>query len=89
MLTLHLGPISSSYGSDGLAVPLTNATIGGYNWGVYKGSNGIQTATYSFVATETINSFSGDINDFLQYLVIDQSFDGSQYLVSVVAGTEA
>ncbi|KAK6391764.1 hypothetical protein LTR65_004258 [Meristemomyces frigidus] len=83
------GPIASSYDAAGDPVSIASTTVAGYTFDLYKGSNGIQTATYSFVATENITSFSGDINDFLTYLVSDQSFDDSQYLVSIGAGTEA
>ncbi|KAK5126163.1 hypothetical protein LTR08_005026 [Meristemomyces frigidus] len=83
------GPIASSYDAAGDPVSIASTTVAGYTFDLYKGSNGIQTATYSFVATQNITSFSGDINDFLTYLVSDQSFDSSQYLVSIGAGTEA
>jgi len=83
------GPIASSYDASGNPVSVASTTVAGYTFDLYKGTNGIQTATYSFVATENITSFSGDINDFLTYLVDSQSFDSSQYLVSIGAGTEA
>lgn len=69
--------------------PIATTTIAGIDFSLYKGSNGIQTNTFSFVASEETTSFSGDINDFLTYLVNNQGFDSSQYLVSVGAGTEA
>jgi xyloglucan-specific endo-beta-1,4-glucanase len=56
---------------------------------LYQGTNGIQKQTYSFIAASQVESFSGDINDFLTYLVKNQQFDDSQYLVSLGAGTEA
>lgn len=83
------GPIASSYDSAGNPVSIASTTVAGQTFDLYKGSNGIQTATYSFVATSNVTSFSGDVNDFLSYLVSDQSFDSSQYLVSIGAGTEA
>ncbi|KAK4891026.1 hypothetical protein LTR27_010357 [Elasticomyces elasticus] len=83
------GPIASSYDASGNPVAVASTTVAGHTFDLYKGTNGVQTATYSFVATENITSFSGDVNEFLTYLVDSQSFDRSQYLVSIGAGTEA
>lgn len=44
---------------------------------------------YSFVPLSEITNFSGDVKDFLDYLVSDQGLDESQYLISAGAGTEA
>jgi xyloglucan-specific endo-beta-1,4-glucanase len=43
---------------------------------------------YSYVPTSTINSFSGDVKAFFTYLISNQGFSSSQYLVSVGAGSE-
>lgn len=75
------GPISST-GST-VATP----TIAGSTWKLYSGPNG-DTTVYSFVASSEITSFSGDIKDFLAYLVDNESFPSSQYLTSIGAGTE-
>ncbi|KAK5679571.1 hypothetical protein LTS10_008392 [Elasticomyces elasticus] len=83
------GPIASSYDASGNPVAVASTTVAGHTFDLYKGTNGVQTATYSFVATENITSFSGDVNEFLTYLIDSQSFDSSQYLVSIGAGTEA
>ncbi|KAK5717401.1 hypothetical protein LTR15_009295 [Elasticomyces elasticus] len=83
------GPIASAYDASGNPVAVASTTVAGDTFDLYKGTNGVQTATYSFVATENITSFSGDVNEFLTYLVDSQSFDSSQYLVSIGAGTEA
>ncbi|KAF2771992.1 concanavalin A-like lectin/glucanase [Teratosphaeria nubilosa] len=82
------GPISLSYDAAGHAESIASTTIGGHSFAVYKGSNGAQTV-FSFVPSTNITSYSGDVRDFFTYLISSQSFDGSQYLVSVGAGTEA
>lgn len=43
---------------------------------------------FSFVATSTVNDFSGDLMSFLNYLISNQGYSGSQYLLSAGAGTE-
>lgn len=83
------GPIASSYGADGKPVAVGQMTAGGVTFNLYAGSNGVQKQTYSFVATAPAQSWSGDLNVFLQYLVKNENFDASQYLVSLGAGTEA
>ncbi|KAH8702461.1 endoglucanase [Talaromyces proteolyticus] len=75
------GPISSS-GS-----PITSPTIGGVTWNLYSGPNGA-TTVYSFVATSQQTNFSGDIHNFLEYLVENEGLSSSQYLLSIQAGTE-
>lgn len=76
------GPISSS-GS-----PIATPTIGGQSFKLYSGPNG-DTTVYSFVATSTITSYSGDIYPFLEYLAEHESgFSLSQYLTVLEAGTE-
>lgn len=46
---------------------------------------------FSFLPADgsQVTDFSGDMKDFFDYLISSQSFDGSQYLVSAGAGTEA
>lgn len=44
---------------------------------------------YSFVADSQVDDFSGDLLDFFDYLVQEQGFSTSQYLISAGAGTEA
>jgi xyloglucan-specific endo-beta-1,4-glucanase len=43
---------------------------------------------FSFVAASDQNSFNGDLNDFIQYLVESHGYSGSQCLYSIGAGTE-
>lgn len=82
------GPISADYSASGNPQSIASPTVAGYSWKLYKGSNGVQTV-YSFLPSDNIESFSGDVNEFFAYLIKSQGFDGSQYLVSIGAGTEA
>ncbi|KAE8901472.1 hypothetical protein PF005_g9566 [Phytophthora fragariae] len=75
------GPISST----GSAVATT--TIADTEFSLYTGSNG-DTTVYSFVASDTVKSFSGDLMDFFTYLIDNEGFSSSQYLNTVQAGTE-
>ncbi|KAJ5085970.1 hypothetical protein N7532_010741 [Penicillium argentinense] len=75
------GPISST----GSAIATT--TINGVSWNLYEGKNGDMTV-YSFVASSTVNSFSGDMLEFFTYLENNQGLSKSLYLVDVQAGTE-
>lgn len=75
------GPISST-GS-----PVATPTINGVSWKLFKGPNG-STTVYSFVASSQVNSYSGDLKNFLTYLSTNQGYPLSQYLLSVGAGTE-
>lgn len=43
---------------------------------------------YSFVAASQVNDFGADIKDFFDYLVENEGFAQSQYLISAGAGTE-
>lgn len=75
------GPISST----GSAI--ATATIGSHQFKIYSGPNG-DTTVYSFVATSTITSFSGDLNLFFQYLINNEGVSSSMYITSLQAGTE-
>ncbi|KAI7278650.1 hypothetical protein KC345_g5869 [Hortaea werneckii] len=88
LANLNAGPISSSYSASGDAETIATPNVAGYDWSLYKGSNGAQTV-YSFLPSDSINSFSGDVYEFFTYLINNQGFDESQYLVSAGAGTEA
>lgn len=43
---------------------------------------------YSFIASGSVNNFNGDLKDFYKYLIANQGFKDSQYLISAGAGTE-
>ncbi len=60
---------------------IATATIGGQSWAVWYGGSPQQT--YSFVASGSINSWSGDVMDFFDYLISSHGFPAStQYLIS-------
>ncbi|OTA31623.1 hypothetical protein BTJ68_08170 [Hortaea werneckii EXF-2000] len=84
-----VGPISANYGADGSATPIATVDLAGYSWNVYSGSNGVN-AVFSFlpVSGNDINSFSGDVYEFISYLIDNQGLPSSQYLISAGAGTE-
>ena len=81
------GPISSTYDAAGNATSIGTTTIGGVAFDLYKGPNGSMTV-YSFVAGSQVKSFTGDVKEFFDYLVSNESFDDGQYLISAGAGTE-
>lgn len=69
--------------SDGA---IASPTIGGITWDLYKGDN--SWTVFSFVAQSTVKTYSGDINDFFQYLTDNEGVSSSQYLQTIGAGTE-
>ncbi|KAG1817175.1 glycoside hydrolase family 12 protein [Suillus subaureus] len=90
LANVNSGPISKEYNAEGQAVPIaTNLSLEGYTWDLYSGYNGVNQV-YSFLLTSgTVESFSGDIYQFLSYLINNKSIGSSQYLTAVQAGTEA
>lgn len=75
------GPISSTGSS------IATVTIGSNSYKLYYGLNG-STKVYSFVATSTITSYSGDLKAFFTYLTTSQGVPSSYYITSLQAGTE-
>lgn len=75
------GPISET-GST-----IANPEVGGVTWDLYEGSHS-QMTVYSFVAPSNIESYSGDLIEFMDYLQAEHGFDDSQLVISVGAGTE-
>lgn len=75
------GPISST-GS-----PVATVTIAGVSWRLYDGYNG-SMHVFSFVASSTVTSFSGDAKLFLNYLVSNYGMPNTQYVNTLQAGTE-
>ncbi|KAE9347464.1 hypothetical protein PF008_g7793 [Phytophthora fragariae] len=67
--------------------PIASTTIAGTQWSVYKGPNG-SMMVYSFVASKQVENFEGDLMDFFNYLVKEQGFKTSQFLIKVECGTE-
>lgn len=78
-----LGGAAPIGNSDG---PIASPEIGGITWDLYKGDNSWKV--YSFIAKDTIHDYSGDINDFFQYLTKNEGVSSDLYLQTVGAGTE-
>ncbi|KAH6999955.1 concanavalin A-like lectin/glucanase domain-containing protein, partial [Ilyonectria destructans] len=74
------GPISATGSS------IATVTLADDSWDVYQGTNSRMTV-FSFVATETTNSFCGDLIDFVDYLTGNQGVSKSQRIQSIGAGT--
>ena len=62
-----VGPIASSYDSNGAVPSASNVAVGGHTWNVYRGSNG-SNQVYSFVRTSTTNSGTIDVLAVLNWL---------------------
>lgn len=76
------GPISET-GS-----PIATVDILGRSWNLFYGHHS-QMKVFSFVAASgNVESFSGDLKAFTDYLVADHGVSPSQILTSVGAGTE-
>nr|AAM77701.1 endoglucanase [Ovatospora brasiliensis] len=76
----NVSPIGSS---------VATATVGGDTWDLFAGANG-DMEVYSFVAENTMNSFSGDVKDFFDYLEQNVGFPvDDQYLLVFELGSEA
>jgi xyloglucan-specific endo-beta-1,4-glucanase len=75
------GPISAT-GS-----PIATVTLAGSTFKLYNGKNG-QMNVFSFVATNEVKNFKGDLMEFANYLTSKQGMPKSQILTSVGAGTE-
>ncbi|APA07889.1 hypothetical protein SS1G_00501 [Sclerotinia sclerotiorum 1980 UF-70] len=75
------GPISAT------GKPVATVTIAGVSWKLYTGLNG-STTVHSFVAASSVTNFSGDLKEFLTYLVTYQKYPATQLLTTIQAGTE-
>lgn len=62
-----VGPIASSYDSNGAVPSASNITVGGSTWNVYRGSNG-SNQVYSFVRTSGTNAATIDVLAVLNWL---------------------
>ncbi|MCJ1459516.1 hypothetical protein MMC28_009895 [Mycoblastus sanguinarius] len=67
----------------------TTAQVGNSSFKLWSGKN-TQTGAevFSFVTSGTVNSFSGDLMDFFDYLVKNNGVDEGLLLTSLQAGTE-
>ncbi|KAH7316900.1 endoglucanase [Stachybotrys elegans] len=64
------------------------ANVAGQQWNLYYGYNG-NMQVYSFVAPNQVNSFSGDVKQFFDYLASNRNYPASsQYLITYQFGTE-
>ena len=85
-----LGPISYNYGCSGYpstACPVvTNVTVGGHTWNVYRGNNG-GNEVFSFLRTSNTNSGTVDIKAISQWLRTNGWF-GNVNMHSVQFGFE-
>lgn len=67
--------------------PSATTYIGNSEFNLIIGTEG-DTQVYSFVAVGNATNFSGDIQDFYNFLVDNEGFPASQYVLSINAGTE-
>lgn len=75
------GPISETGSTIG------TPNIGGVTWNLYAGSHS-QMNVFSFVAPSNIESYSGDLVDFTNYLQENHGLEASQIVQTIGAGTE-
>ena len=77
-----------AYGNVGpLGNVVVSPTIDGQAFDLYSGKNGAMTV-YSFKIKANDMAFSGDLLDFIKYLITNKYIASSQYLLSVQAGSE-
>ncbi len=62
-----VGPIAASYDANGAVPSVSNISLGGHTWNIYKGSNG-SNAVYSFVRTSNTSSGTVDILALFNWL---------------------
>lgn len=78
-------------GHDGPAVPAgsksATVTIGGRSWDLWIGD--VQNwKVYSFVASQDLTAYKGDLKEFFSYLSAQQGVSSSLYITTLQAGTE-
>ena len=63
-----MGPIASSWDATGTPkIEVSNVTVGGHTWDVYKGSNGVN-AVFSFLCTSQQTSGEVDVKAVLDWI---------------------
>jgi xyloglucan-specific endo-beta-1,4-glucanase len=82
-------PIAASYNSAGKAVSVNSFTEKSVTYDLYKGTNSGWTVLSFVPASSTVNSYSGNLMDFINFLVDNDYLPSSQYLTTLQAGTEA
>lgn len=87
-------PISWTYDSQGVAVPIATTTIDGVIWNVYSGNNGANNVVSYLAASPPLDSFTDlDVLDFIADTEIRtadfaQPVTSAWYLTSIQAGFE-
>ena len=81
-----VGPIAASYDANGAVPSVTNLSVGGHTWNVYRGSNG-SNQVYSFIRTNT-NSGTVDILAILNWLRTNSWLNSGSVLGNVQFGFE-
>ncbi|KAG5950644.1 hypothetical protein E4U53_004684 [Claviceps sorghi] len=76
------GPISQTG-----QTPISTVALAGATWKLYKGPNG-GTTVFSFVATNNIQNFNGDLKLFIEHLVQREGVPASSVITALQAGTE-
>jgi hypothetical protein len=74
-----MGPIARSWDATGKpAVEVTNVTVGGHTWDVYKGTNGANTVI-SFLCTSPTTAGTVDIKAILDWIRVRGWFDRHEH----------
>ncbi|MEN8906698.1 MAG: cellulose binding domain-containing protein [Clostridiales bacterium] len=83
----EVGPIARGWEDDGTPIPeYSNIPIGGNNWNVYKGTNGVNQV-YSFLKTTQTNSGNVDVKAVLDW-IRNEGWFGNVTLNKVQLGWE-
>jgi len=86
-------PISYSYDSQGVAIPIANITIAGVSWNVYQGNNGANNVLSYLAATPITALTDFDVLEFIDDTKIrtanfQEPVTDAWYLTSIQAGFE-
>lgn len=82
-----VGPIASGWDANGNPIAeVTNVSVGGHTWNVYRGSNG-SNQVFSFVRTSNTNSGTVDIRAISQW-IRNRGWFGNVNLHSIQLGFE-
>nr|7EE2_A Chain A, glycoside hydrolase family 12 beta-1,3-1,4-glucanase [Chaetomium sp.]7EEE_A Chain A, glycoside hydrolase family 12 beta-1,3-1,4-glucanase [Chaetomium sp.]7EEJ_A Chain A, glycoside hydrolase family 12 beta-1,3-1,4-glucanase [Chaetomium sp.] len=69
--------------------PVGTVHVNGRNWELWIGMNG-NMKVFSFIAPSPLNSWSGEVKEFFNYLQYNQGYPaGDQHLIVFQMGTEA
>lgn len=85
---IWLGAFGGAFPISSDGQPIDTATLGGTEWNLYYGAHS-QMEVFSFMpASGSIQSFSGDLTEFSDYLVANHGVATSQVVQSIGGGTE-